>query len=88
MDWGHLIQPLPDLYGGSHGRAFGKRVNGYDPDMTEPELLPDYVLRNRAYWDEVDAPRYAEPGRRAWARDEFTLGHLRSAGVGPAGAPG
>ena len=36
--------------------------------------MPDYVLRNRAYWDEVNAPRYAEPGRRAWARDEFTWG--------------
>ena len=42
--------------------------------MTEPEPLPDYVLRNRAYWDEVNAPRYAEPGRRAWARNDFTWG--------------
>ena len=42
--------------------------------MTEPEPLPDYVLRNRAYWDEVNSPRYAEPGRRAWASAEFTWG--------------
>ena len=42
--------------------------------MTEPETLPDYVLRNRAYWDEVNAARHAEPGRRAWARNDFTWG--------------
>jgi hypothetical protein len=42
--------------------------------VTEPEPLPDYVLRNRAYWDEVNAARHAEPGRRAWARDDFTWG--------------
>jgi hypothetical protein len=42
--------------------------------VTEPETLPDYVLRNRAYWDEVNAARHAEPGRRAWARDDFTWG--------------
>jgi SAM-dependent methyltransferase len=42
--------------------------------VTEPESLPDYVLRNRAYWDEINAPRYADPGRRAWARDEFSWG--------------
>ena len=42
--------------------------------MTEPEPLPDYVLRNRAYWDEVNAARHAEPGRRAWARNDFTWG--------------
>jgi SAM-dependent methyltransferase len=46
----------------------------YDPDVTEPEPLPDYVLRNRAYWDEINAPRYADPGRRAWAREEFSWG--------------
>ena len=39
-----------------------------------PEPLPDYVLRNRAYWDKVNSPRYAEPGRRAWASAEFTWG--------------
>jgi hypothetical protein len=32
VDWWHLIQRPPDPYGGSRGRAFGKRVNGYDPD--------------------------------------------------------
>ena len=42
--------------------------------MTGPEPLPDYVLRNRTYWDEVQAQRYAEPGRRNWASDEFTWG--------------
>ena len=42
--------------------------------MTGPEPLPDYVLRNRSYWDEVQAQRYAEPGRRNWASDEFTWG--------------
>ena len=42
--------------------------------MTEPEPLPDYVMRNRAYWDDVNAARHAEPGRRAWARNDFTWG--------------
>jgi hypothetical protein len=42
--------------------------------VTELEPLPDYVLRNRAYWDEINAPRYVDPGRRAWARDEFSWG--------------
>ena len=45
--------------------------------MTEPEPLPDYVLRNRAYWDEVNAARHAEPGRRAWARNDFTWASSR-----------
>jgi SAM-dependent methyltransferase len=47
---------------------------GYHRDVTEPEPLPDHVLRNRVYWDEVNASRYAEPGRRAWARNDFTWG--------------
>lgn len=38
------------------------------------EQLPDHVARNRAYWDEVNAPRYAEPGRRAWDSDAITWG--------------
>jgi hypothetical protein len=42
--------------------------------VTGSEPLPDYVLRNRFYWDEVNAPRFAEPGRRAWAWDELTWG--------------
>ena len=42
--------------------------------MSEPEPLPDHVARNRAYWDEFNAPQYAEPGRRAWATDEITWG--------------
>lgn len=41
--------------------------------MTEPEL-PEHVARNRAYWDQVNAPRYADAGRRAWAREEITWG--------------
>jgi SAM-dependent methyltransferase len=49
------------------------------PRMSETEqlqdaALPDHVVRNRALWDEVNAPTYAEPGRRAWARDEITWG--------------
>lgn len=39
-----------------------------------PEQLPDHVARNRAYWDEINAPRYAESGRRAWARDAISWG--------------
>jgi SAM-dependent methyltransferase len=49
-------------------------ARGYDRGVTGPEPLPDYVLRNRAYWDEVNAQRFAEPGRHAWASDEFTWG--------------
>lgn len=42
--------------------------------MTDPEPLPDHVAHNRAYWDDVNAPLYAEPGRRSWTRDEITWG--------------
>lgn len=42
--------------------------------MTDPVPLPDAAARNRAYWDEVNAPLYAEPGRRSWACDEITWG--------------
>ncbi|HEX2884630.1 MAG TPA: class I SAM-dependent methyltransferase [Candidatus Limnocylindria bacterium] len=42
--------------------------------MSDPEPLPEHVARNREYWDEVNAPIYAEPGRRSWARDEITWG--------------
>jgi SAM-dependent methyltransferase len=42
--------------------------------MSAPEPLPDHVARNRAYWDEVNAPSYVEPGRRSWATNEFTWG--------------
>lgn len=42
--------------------------------MSDPEPLPDHVARNRVYWDEVNAPRYAEPGRRAWAREQISWG--------------
>jgi SAM-dependent methyltransferase len=41
--------------------------------VIDPEL-PEHVARNRAYWDEVNAPRYAESGRRSWASDEITWG--------------
>lgn len=41
--------------------------------MSEPEL-PDHVARNRAYWDEVNAPRYAVSGARSWATDEISWG--------------
>ena len=41
--------------------------------MTEP-ALPEHVARNRVYWDEVNAPLYADPGAGAWARQEITWG--------------
>jgi SAM-dependent methyltransferase len=37
------------------------------------EELPDYVRRNRAYWDTL-ADEYNKGGRRAWASDEMTWG--------------
>lgn len=42
--------------------------------MSPHEPLPEHVARNRAYWDEVNAPLYAEPGTRAWAREEIHWG--------------
>ena len=45
----------------------------YYPPVTEHEL-PEHVARNRVYWDEVNAPLYAAPGARAWARQEITWG--------------
>lgn len=42
--------------------------------MAKPESLPDHVARNRAYWDEVNAPRYAEAAPRQWAAAEITWG--------------
>jgi 2-polyprenyl-3-methyl-5-hydroxy-6-metoxy-1,4-benzoquinol methylase len=54
-----------------HARLPGDR--GYYPSVTEPEL-PEHVARNRVYWDEVNAPLYAAPGTRAWARNEITWG--------------
>jgi SAM-dependent methyltransferase len=41
--------------------------------MAESDL-PDHIARNRAYWDEVNAPRYVESGRRSWATNEITWG--------------
>lgn len=42
--------------------------------MSDPGELPEHVARNRAYWDDVQAARYVEPGRRLWAREEITWG--------------
>lgn len=42
--------------------------------MTSHEELPEHVARNRVYWDEVNAPKYAPYGRRAWATDEIMWG--------------
>jgi len=42
--------------------------------MSETEQLPDHVARNRAYWDEVSAPKYVSNGERSWATDEITWG--------------
>ena len=42
--------------------------------MSASEELPEHVARNRAYWDEVNAPLYVEPGRRSWASDRITWG--------------
>jgi len=43
--------------------------------VTNPaESLPEYVARNRVYWDEVNAQAYAEPGARAWARNDISWG--------------
>ena len=36
--------------------------------------MPEHVARNRVSWDEVNAPLYAAPGARAWARQEITWG--------------
>jgi hypothetical protein len=37
-------------------------------------MLPDYVARNRVYWDEVNAPRFAEAGARDWPREVISWG--------------
>jgi hypothetical protein len=39
-------------------------------------MLPDYVARNRVYWDEVNAPRFAEAGARDWQREVISWGTL------------
>jgi SAM-dependent methyltransferase len=46
-----------------------------DPIDSSPALadLPDYVRRNREYWN-AQAPDYAAAGHRAWAYDEPTWG--------------
>jgi SAM-dependent methyltransferase len=42
--------------------------------MSSPEPLPEHVARNRAYWDESQAPVYAVSGRRQWATDQVSWG--------------
>ena len=42
--------------------------------MSEAEPRVGHAVRNAAFWDEVNAPRFAESGRRAWADDEVTWG--------------
>ena len=41
--------------------------------MAESDL-PDHVARNRAYWDEINAPCYVKSGRRSWATNKITWG--------------
>jgi SAM-dependent methyltransferase len=41
--------------------------------MDDQSDLPDYVRRNRSYWDTL-ADEYNSGGRRAWASDEITWG--------------
>jgi SAM-dependent methyltransferase len=36
--------------------------------------LPDHVAKNRVYWDEVNAPKYAAAAHRFWATDDITWG--------------
>jgi SAM-dependent methyltransferase len=42
--------------------------------VSEAKPRLDHTVRNAAFWDEVNAPRYVEPGRRAWAADEVSWG--------------
>ncbi len=41
--------------------------------MSQGEL-PEHVAKNRAYWDEINAPLYAPHGRKSWATDEISWG--------------
>ncbi|MGZ6268752.1 MAG: SAM-dependent methyltransferase, partial [Candidatus Limnocylindrales bacterium] len=41
--------------------------------MSERDELPDYVLRNRQYWDAY-APKWVASGERNWAASEATWG--------------
>ncbi len=41
--------------------------------MSEHDELPDYVLRNRHYWDAY-APKWVASGERNWAASEATWG--------------
>ena len=38
--------------------------------------LPEHVVRNRAYWDDL-AQQYVQAGERAWAQEEPTWGIWR-----------
>lgn len=42
-------------------------------DAADPNDLPAHVAANREAWDRY-APEYADPGRRAWGRDEPSWG--------------
>jgi 2-polyprenyl-3-methyl-5-hydroxy-6-metoxy-1,4-benzoquinol methylase len=42
--------------------------------VSEARPLLDHAVRNARYWDEVNAPRYVEPGRKPWAADEISWG--------------
>jgi SAM-dependent methyltransferase len=44
--------------------------------VSEADPLLDHAVRNAAFWDEANALRYAELGRRAWAADEVTWGNF------------
>lgn len=41
--------------------------------MNQPPDAPDYLLRNRAAWDEW-AKEYVDSGRINWSQDEPTWG--------------
>lgn len=56
--------------------------------VSEPDPLLDHAVRNAAFWDEVNAPRYAEPGRRAWAADEISWGIFGVPEAGLGALPG
>ncbi|MDQ4035256.1 MAG: hypothetical protein M3153_04930 [Chloroflexota bacterium] len=40
--------------------------------MIDPAPLPKHVRRNREYWDQINAPRYAPHGRAAWATNDVS----------------
>ncbi len=42
--------------------------------MSHSDSLPEHVAKNRAYWDEINAPLYAPHGRTSWATNDITWG--------------